>query len=88
MAGRTLLLLQYWRSFDLLHAYAHAKDHAHLPAWRAFNRKVGGNGAVGYECVYGNLPHMGLARAGKVVPATGRMQNARDRLKPPPAPGA
>ena len=87
--GRTVLTVQYWRSYDHLHAYAHAKDKAHLPAWAAFNRAVGDNGAVGifhesylvrageYECVYGNMPPMGLARAGEPVPATGRMRDAR-----------
>lgn len=92
LRGRTILVLQYWRSFDQLHAYAHARDQAHLPAWAAFNRAVGGNGTVGifhesylvrsgeYECVYANMPKMGLARAGESVPATGRMQDARSRL--------
>ena len=32
---RTVLMVQYWRSFDQLHAYAHAKDKQHLPAWAA-----------------------------------------------------
>lgn len=91
--GRTILVLQYWRSFDQLHAYAHAKDGLHLPAWSDFNRKVAANGAVGifhesylvragaYECIYANMPVMGLARAGEVIPATGRMESARERLK-------
>ncbi len=92
MRGRSLIVVQYWRSYDQLHAYAHAKDKHHLPAWAAFNRAVGGNGAVGifhesylvrageYECVYGNMPRVGLARAGEQVPATGRMRDARGRL--------
>lgn len=91
--GKTVLVLQYWRSYDALHAYAHAKSGLHLPAWAEFNRKVGGNGAVGifhesylvrageYECVYANMPRTGLASAGEAVPATGRMQSARSRLK-------
>jgi hypothetical protein len=91
--GRTILSVQYWRSFDQLHAYAHAKDGLHLTAWSDFKRKVAANGAVGifhesylvragaYECVYVNMPEMGLARAGQVIPATGRMESARGRLK-------
>jgi hypothetical protein len=91
-SGRTVLMVQYWRSFEHLHAYAHAKEKEHLPAWAEFNRKVGGNGSVGifhesylvaadrYECVYANMPTMGLARAGEMIPAEGRMRDARSRL--------
>ena len=92
MRGRTVMVLQYWRSFEQLHAYAHAKDAEHLPAWAAFNRRVGGNGAVGifhetyvvsngrYECVYANMPRFGLAQAGEMVSAVGRMKDAKSRL--------
>ncbi len=93
VSGRTISVVQYWRSYDLLHNYAHAKDLEHLPAWAAFNRKVGGNGAVGifhesylvkagqYECVYANMPAYGLAMAGEMVLAVGRMRDARSRLE-------
>jgi hypothetical protein len=89
---RTVTVTQYWRSFEHLHAYAHNKTLAHLPAWAEFNRRVGGNGSVGifhetylvrsgeYECVYANMPRMGLAKAGEMVAATGRMNDARSRL--------
>ena len=92
LGGRTVMVLQYWRSFEQLHAYAHAKDAEHLPAWAAFNRRVGGNGAVGifhetyvvsngrYECVYANMPRFGLAQAGEMVSAVGRMKDAKSRL--------
>jgi hypothetical protein len=72
--GRTTLMLQYWRSFDHLMAYARAKDAAHLPAWRAFNQRTRRSGAVGvwhetyvvrpggYENVYVNMPPFALAR--------------------------
>jgi hypothetical protein len=92
LGGRTLMTVQYWRTFEQLHAYAHAKELAHLPAWAAFNRKVGGNGAVGifhetyvvkpgeYESVYVNMPRFGLAKAGEIVPALGRMQHAKSRM--------
>ena len=93
VSGRTVLLVQYWRSFEQLHAYACARDKEHLPAWAAFNRRVGGNGSVGifhetylvpagqYESVYANMPEFGLGLAGKVVPAVGRMQSAKTRLE-------
>lgn len=84
--------IQYWRSFQQLHAYAHAKDLAHLPAWAEFNRKVGGNGAVGifhetylvsagrYEAIYANMPEFGLGKAGSIAPAVGRLHSAQSRL--------
>ena len=31
-------LVQYWRSFDHLEAYARARDKQHWPAWLEFNR--------------------------------------------------
>ena len=92
LSGRTLLTVQYWHSFEQLHAYAHARDKKHLPAWAEFNRRVGNNGSVGvyhetyevragaYECVYVNMPQVGLARAGTMEPAVGRMQSAMSRM--------
>jgi len=38
--------VQYWRSFEHLHAYAHMREANHLPAWAEFNRRVGGTGVV------------------------------------------
>jgi hypothetical protein len=34
-----------------------------------------------YEAVYVNVPRMGLALAGEMVPAVGRMQSAKERMK-------
>ena len=39
-SNRAPMLVQYWRSFEHLEAYARAQDQAHLPAWRNFNRTV------------------------------------------------
>lgn len=89
---RTLLTVQYWRDFEALHAYAHAKEHAHLPAWRAFNRASRGNDAVGifhetyvvpdgaHESIYVDMPRFGLARATGVRMAEGGRADARGRL--------
>ena len=100
LAGRTVMTVQYWRSFEHLHAYAHARDLAHLPAWAEFNRRVGGNGSVGifhetyqvragdYEAIYANMPPFGLAKAGSMAPAVGRLQTARSRMHPSGAPPA
>ncbi|MGB6831192.1 MAG: DUF4188 domain-containing protein, partial [Terracidiphilus sp.] len=95
---RGVAVLQYWRGFNELHAYAHAKNAAHLPAWAEFNRRVGGNGAVGiwhetftiepgqYEAIYANMPRFGLSAAAEHVKAVGRLEHARGRMAPPQAP--
>ena len=84
---------QYWKSFEHLEAYAKARDHAHLPAWQAFNKAVGSNGDVGiwhetyviepgkYENIYNNMPPYGLGAVGRIVDAVGGRQAARQRVK-------
>ena len=44
---RRPMLVQYWRSFEQLEAYARNRDAAHWPAWVAFNKRIGSNGDVG-----------------------------------------
>lgn len=90
---RSVLVVQYWRSFDQLHAYATDRSSAHLPAWHAFNKAVDTNGDVGiwhetflvrageYENIYGNMPTYGMGFAGDLYEATGRRRSARGRLK-------
>jgi len=96
MYWRGLMVVQYWRSFDHLIAYAKARDAKHLPAWKAFNQRVGNDGSVGVwhetyqvnagqsECIYSNMPRWGLARCGSHVPATGHLQDAQSRMSSPP----
>lgn len=92
-AGRTVLTVQYWRSFEDLERFARDDGDLHMPAWRRFNKAVGyKDPAVGifhesylvepgkYETVYGNMPVFGLAAATKHVPARGRLETARRRL--------
>jgi hypothetical protein len=86
-------VIQYWRSFEQLHAYAHARNAAHLPAWAEFNRRIGNNGVVGiwhetytvapeqYESIYVNMPRFGLGSAAGYVPVSGRMEGARGRIE-------
>ena len=70
-----LSLVQYWRSFDHLEAYARARDKQHWPAWLEFNRLMkDSRGDVGiwhetylirageYENIYSGMPLMGLAK--------------------------
>ena len=92
MYWRGVGMIQYWRSFDQLHAYAHARNAAHLPAWAEFNRRIGSNGVVGiwhetytvspgqYESIYANMPRIGLGIAANHVPVTGRLDGARSRI--------
>jgi hypothetical protein len=75
IGGRTITMIQHWRSFDQLEAFARNADDPHLPAWRAYTKAIGASGDVGvyhetyrvdagaYECIYSNMPVMGLAAA-------------------------
>jgi Domain of unknown function (DUF4188) len=84
-------LVQYWRSFEQLEAYARNRDAEHWPAWVAFNKRIGSDGDVGiwhetylvpaggYECVYNNMPAIGLGEATALVPAAGRRASAAGR---------
>ncbi|MCY1671240.1 DUF4188 domain-containing protein [Novosphingobium sp. SL115] len=90
---RTIALLQYWRDFDSLEAYARDRDQKHWPAWTAFNKAVGNDGTVGifhetyaisagsYETIYGNMPPIGLGKVAGLIPATGSRNEARSRMK-------
>ena len=92
--GRTVVVLQYWRSVEQLNSYAKSRNNAHLPAWAAFNRAIGKSGDVGvwhetyrikeenYETVYVNMPPFGLGKATKSVPASGRRESAAGRMTP------
>lgn len=97
---RTITSVQYWRDVESLHAYARSTDHAHRPAWTAFNRAVRtGNGAVGiwhetfavapggHESLYNDMPARGLGQIFGTAPATGRRETAAGRMNRP-APGA
>jgi fumigallin biosynthesis monooxygenase-like protein len=88
---RRPMLVQYWRSFEDLETYARSKEAAHWPAWVKFNERVGSSGDVGiwhetylvpaggYECVYNNMPPMGLGAVTRLVPAAGRKAAAASR---------
>ena len=91
--GRTTLMVQYWRSVEDLNAYAKARDHAHLPAWTAFNQRARDNPSVGVyhetyriepgntENVYVNMPPTLLGRVAPRVPAEGALAGAEGRMK-------
>jgi fumigallin biosynthesis monooxygenase-like protein len=87
------VIVQYWRSFDQLEAYARDRDQQHWPAWVDFNKRIGASrGDVGiwhetyqvrageYETVYSGMPPYGLGKAGTLIPASGRHESARGRF--------
>ena len=87
-------IVQYWRSFDHLEAFAKGKDDPHLEVWRNYWRRVGKSDRTGiwhetylvqagqYEAVYGNMPPHGLGKAGRLVPMSTH-SSARDRIGVP-----
>jgi hypothetical protein len=91
--GRTMILLQYWRSFEDLTTYARQPDLAHLPAWTRFRANIGDSGDVGiwhetyliaegqYETIYHNMPRFGLGGVGELVEATGHRKSATGRIR-------
>jgi len=87
------VIVQYWRSFEHLEAYARTSDKLHWPAWVAFNKKIGGSrGDVGiwhetyqvrageYETIYSGMPPFGLGSAAKLVPISDKRESARERI--------
>jgi hypothetical protein len=87
------VIVQYWRSFEHLEAYARNQDQSHWPAWMAFNKRAGRSRedvgiwhetyrirAGEYECVYSGMPPVGLAKASATVDAVGHLESARGRL--------
>lgn len=90
---RTVVILQYWRSFGHLESYATDRNQSHLPAWKEFYRKANRGEAVGifhetycvepgkFETVYGNMPNFGLGKVAGLAPAEGARNKARTRMK-------
>ncbi|MBD2079492.1 DUF4188 domain-containing protein [Leptolyngbya sp. FACHB-17] len=87
------VIVQYWRSFEALEAYAQSRDKEHWPAWVNFNKRLSNSrGDVGiwhetykvrareYEAIYSGMPPFGLGEVGKLVPISGRRDSARSRL--------
>ncbi len=83
------IIVQYWRSFDQLEAYARDGELEHWPNWVRFNAVINKTvGVVGiwhetylvkagaYENVYANMPPFGL---GKAMAPTGGLVPATGR---------
>ena len=89
-AGFTVI--QYWRSFEHLEAFAKDNDDPHLEVWRTYWKRVGKGTRAGiwhetylvrageYEAIYGNMPPHGLGKATHLVPLAESV-SARQRLK-------
>jgi hypothetical protein len=84
-------IVQYWRSFEHLEAFAKDEDDPHLAAWRNYWRRVRSSNrssiwhetylvrAGEYEAIYANTPLRGLGKAGRLVPLT-KSSSARTRI--------
>lgn len=93
IGGRTVLVTQYWTSFEKLDTYARDRDRLHRPAWHEFNVRSRGNTAVGVfhetyvvgpgraESIYVNMPTMGLGKAVGSLPADQIGEGATQRLR-------
>ena len=85
-------IVQYWRSFDHLEAFANDTGDPHVAAWRNYWRRVGTSTRTGiwhetylvrageYEAIYGNTPPFGLGKAGRLIPLT-EGKTARQRFR-------
>jgi hypothetical protein len=92
LSGRVLLVVQYWRSYDQLEAYARSGDSLHLPAWRRYDQALRASGAAGVfhetyvvpaggrETVYVQMPAFGLGRALGTVPVGPGRESSRERV--------
>lgn len=90
--GRTIVLIQYWRSFEQLEAYAHAPELSHVPAWAAFKRGPGSDAAVGIyhetyriarghcEAIFVDMPPTLLGDCTTLIEAHGALARARGRI--------
>ena len=85
-------IVQYWRSFDHLEAFARDEDDPHSKAWRKYWKRVGKDNrspiwhetylvrAGEYEAIYANCKPRGLALAGQLVPVN-ESSTARLRIR-------
>jgi hypothetical protein len=90
-----LTIIQYWRSFEHLEAFAKDANDPHLEAWRNYWRRVGKSTRVGiwhetylvrageYEAIYGNMPPHGLGKAATLIPVAESV-GARQRIRSAP----
>jgi hypothetical protein len=92
LSGRTVLVIQYWDSFEALREYARDAEREHVSAWRDYESSVGRDADVGIfhetyvvdpadcETLYDGVPSFGLGAAGDLRPATGSNETAGRRI--------
>jgi hypothetical protein len=85
------VIVQYWRSYEHLEAFARDEADPHLRAMRNYWRRVGQDARSGiwhetylvrageYESIYGNMPPIGLGKAGTLAPLSGS-SSSRSRI--------
>ena len=85
-------IVQYWRSFEHLEAFANDASDPHVAVWRNYWKRVGASARTGiwhetylvrageYEAIYGNMPPFGLGKAARLVPLADA-KTARDRFR-------
>ncbi len=90
------LLVLYWRSFQNLERFARNPEDPQWSAWKRFYKYAkAGNAAANavgiwratyliqpdqYEATYAAMPKFGLGSVMEYIPATGKLNAARDRL--------
>jgi hypothetical protein len=87
------VIVQYWRSFDHLEAFARDTSDPPAATWREYYRRQAGHGqgagiwhetylvrAGEYEAIYNNMPATGLGRGGRLGPL-GESSTARLRIR-------
>jgi Monooxygenase af470-like len=92
-AGRTLIAVQYWESFDALDAWARDHRLPHRKPWQQYLREALDEEAMGlwhetylaspgsWEGVYLNMPPWGLAAGVKAVEMQATKGSASERLR-------
>lgn len=99
--GRTIAVVQYWKSFEHLERYARNDEYEHRPAWLEFYRAASKSGStVGIfhesyvvapgatESLYFNMPpDFGLTGVTGAIPVHARRETARERLHGSGEPG-
>lgn len=85
--------VQYWRSFADFDRFARNTGDPHRSAWQRFNNRIGASGDVGiwhetfkvrageYECLYGNMPRVGLAAAAEHLRVAHKTDSAAQRIR-------
>jgi hypothetical protein len=93
------VIVQYWRSFDHLEAFARDENDPHSVAWRTYWKRVGKSNRSGiwhetykvrageYEAIYANMPPFGLGQAGTLAPLKGTTSRERITEKAAASPG-